>query len=49
MKNIVISNINWILTGVIVLALVGLVVLGIFYMSEESDQDRGGDYRSYEH
>ena len=45
MKNIVISNINWILTGVIVLALVGLVVLGIFYMSEESDQDKLADTR----
>lgn len=45
MKNFIITNINWILTGVIVLALVGLVVLGIFYMNEESDQDKLADTR----
>lgn len=43
MKSFVITNINWILTGVILLTLVGLVVLGIFYMNEESDQDKLAD------
>ncbi|NQT72665.1 MAG: hypothetical protein HQ553_07825 [Chloroflexi bacterium] len=43
MKSFVISNINWILTGVIVLVLVGLVALGVLYMSEESNQDKLAD------
>ncbi len=39
MKNLVVRHINLILTGVILLALAGLIVLGVFYMNEESDQD----------
>lgn len=39
MKKFALRNINWILTGVIVLALVGLIMLGVLYMGEESDHD----------
>ena len=39
MKAFVIKHINLFLTGVILLALAGLIVLGIFYMNEESEQD----------
>ncbi len=39
MKIFAIRHINLILTGVILLALAGLIVLGIFYMNEESEQD----------
>ena len=43
MKSFAINNINWILMGVIVLALGGLIALGVLYMSEESDQDKLAD------
>lgn len=43
MKNLIVKNINWILTGIIVIALAGLGYLGISYMNEESDQDRIAD------
>ncbi len=39
MKSFVVRHINLILTGVILLALAGLIVIGVFYMSEESEQD----------
>ncbi len=39
MKSIVVRHINLILTGVILLALAGLIVIGVFYMNEESEQD----------
>ncbi len=39
MKSCIVSHINLILTGVILLALAGLIIIGVFYMSEESEQD----------
>ncbi|MBT4510747.1 MAG: hypothetical protein HOC20_00865 [Chloroflexi bacterium] len=39
MKSLVVRHINLILTAVILLALAGLVVIGVFYMNEESKQD----------
>lgn len=43
MKTFVIRNVNWILTAVIVLALAGIIALGVLYMGEESDQDNLAD------